>query len=327
MKNRALRSTLAAFRGKRILIVGDVILDEYIWGEVQRLSPEAPVPIVEVRQRTYRPGGAANAAVNVHSLGGQVLLGGVVGQDSSAMHLRHALMECEVAGESLVRDGARPTTTKTRIIAHGQQIVRVDHEERASLPAMLEDTLLQWVEKHLPDVHACILSDYAKGVVSSRLAKEFIGLARRAGKPVVVDPKGTDYLKYRGATLVTPNIHEVEQAIDDHIKGDDEVARAGRRLVELLEGSAVLITRGEEGMSLFNGGNSPLHIPTEARHVFDVTGAGDTVVSTLAMSLATGSPLEGAARLANAAAGIVVGKMGTSGVTIDEMLPLLDDAA
>lgn len=222
--------------------------------------------------------------------------------------------------EGLIVDDQRQTTTKTRVIAHSQQVVRVDAEQVASLTARQEAAILQWAEKHVPAADACILSDYAKGVVSSGLAERFIRMAREAGKPVVVDPKGTDYARYRGATVVKPNVREAERSARLEITDEDSLLRVGRHLSALLEGSALLVTRGSQGMTLFQDGSPPVHIPTLARHVFDVTGAGDTVVSTLAMGLAAGSSLQQAAHLANWAASIAVGKVGTAIVTLDELL-------
>jgi D-beta-D-heptose 7-phosphate kinase/D-beta-D-heptose 1-phosphate adenosyltransferase len=309
-----------SFAGKRVLVVGDVILDEYIWGEVRRISPEAPVPVVEMQRRTYVPGGAANAAGNVVSLGGQALLGGVVGPDHAAGQLRRALRHGGVDADGLVEDPERQTTCKTRIVAHNQQVVRVDCEQRAALPAPVENKLLAWVEATVPAVDACILSDYGKGVVSPRLAGHVLRLARQAGRPVIVDPKGTDYAKYRGATLIKPNLPEAERVLRREIHSDAEFLSAGRQLLEVLDSSAVLITRGARGMTLFREGSPPLHVPSVAREVFDVTGAGDTVVSTLALALAANVSLDQAADLANRAAGVAVSKLGTSAVTFHELL-------
>ena len=323
MKDDTLLDILAKFPGKCVLIVGDVMLDEYIWGEVRRISPEAPVPVVEIHRRTYAPGGAANTATNVISLGGRALLVGVVGRDQQAGKLREALVRCGVDAGGLVVDDERPTTTKTRIVAHSQQVVRVDSEQQATLRVELENMLLQWTESRLPEAHACVLSDYDKGVVSPRLAERCIWLAREAGRPVIVDPKGTNYGKYRGATVVTPNVHEAERALNHEINGHSDLLEVGQRLLDILEGSALLITRGPQGMSLFLDGTEPMHIPAVARNVFDVTGAGDTVVSTLALALAAGATLQQAARLANLAASIVVGKVGTATVTRDELLEVI----
>ena len=319
MKAESLPDLFAAVCGKRILVVGDVILDEYLWGDVRRISPEAPVPIVEIRSRSFVPGGAANAAANVVSLAGKALLGGVVGTDHPADKLAEVLQRQGVDTRGLVPDRERTTTTKTRLIAHSQQVVRMDSEQRLPLARPVEDALLRWVDGQLPEVDACIVSDYGKGVVSSRVAEQVIRSARQADKPVIVDPKGANYVKYRGATIIKPNIYEVQQALKEEIEDDKSLLDASRRLVQLLEGSAVLITRGPEGMSLFREGLAPVHIATVARRVFDVTGAGDTVVSTLALFLAAGAPLEQAVHLANLAAGIVVGKRGTATVTLEEL--------
>jgi len=311
---------LAALPGRHVLIVGDVMLDEYIWGDVRRISPEAPVPIVEIRNRTYVPGGAANTAANVGSLGGQVLLGGVIGCDDQAGRLREALMAIKIDSEHLLVDDPRPTTTKTRIVAHNQQVVRVDSEQRVPLSKDLEVQLLRWVERNLPEADICVLSDYGKGVVTASLSQTFIELARASGKPVIVDPKGTDYKKYRGATVLTPNREEAKQALNHGSSTDLDLMEIGYRLMDMVECHALLITQGPQGMSLFVNGKQPLHIASAARSVFDVSGAGDTVVSTLAMALAAGASIEQAAFLSNRAAGVVVGKIGTATVSIEELM-------
>jgi D-beta-D-heptose 7-phosphate kinase/D-beta-D-heptose 1-phosphate adenosyltransferase len=323
MSNRNLRDIVMDFSGKCVLIVGDVMLDEYIWGEARRISPEAPVPVVEVRRRSYTPGGAANTAANILTLGGRARLGGVVGSDRQAERLLATLRESAIDCDGLVSDPERQTTTKTRILAHNHQVARMDTESRAPLPAPLEDRLLEWANKQIRQVDACVLSDYAKGVISGRFAEQFIKMARLAGKPVIVDPKGKDPSKYRGATVVKPNLHEVEQLIKKEIQCESSLFEAGRLLSARLAGAALLITRGSQGMSLFEPGREPLHIPTAARNVYDVTGAGDTVVSVLAMTLAAGGGLDEAAHLANLAAGIVVGKLGTSAVEASELLRVL----
>jgi rfaE bifunctional protein kinase chain/domain len=309
-----------AFAGKEVLIVGDVMLDEYVWGKVRRISPEAPVPVLDFTHRTRQPGGAANTAANVLSLGGRALLGGAVGDDEQGKLLLELLRAAGGDVHGLVVAAGRRTTTKTRLIAHSQQVIRVDYEHAEPLPAPREDELLAWAERHMAQADVCVLSDYAKGVVSERLAERFIELARRSGKPVLVDPKGTSFAKYRGATLVKPNLLEVERFLNQEIREEPGMLAAGQRLVEALGGSAVLVTRGPEGMSLFRRSTPPVHIPSAAQAVYDVTGAGDTVVGTLALALAAGAALDLAARLANRAAGIVVGKVGTAQVTPEELL-------
>lgn len=319
MKDKALLDILANFSSKRVLILGDVMLDEYIWGEVRRISPEAPVPVVEIRQRTYAPGGAGNAAATTAGLGGRAILAGIVGEDAQAAMLREALSRCGVEGGGLVTAPDRPTTTKTRIIAYNQQVVRADYEECGPLAPQMEETLLGWVEKHLGQADALLLSDYAKGVITPRIAEEVIRLAREADRPIIVDPKGRDYRKYRGATVVTPDTKEAQLALNHLLNPPDDLLEMGRQLLTLLQGSAILITKGPEGMTLFDFDHEAVHIPTMARHVYDVTGAGDTVAATLSLALAAGSTLEQGARLANTAAGIVVSKVGTATVTLDEL--------
>jgi rfaE bifunctional protein kinase chain/domain len=318
------KQILSAMPGKRVLTLGDVMLDEYILGEVKRISPEAPVPVVEIRSQTWVPGGAGNVAANVASLGGRALLASALGQDHQADRLHEALERKGVEREGLFADAQRRTTTKTRIIAHQQQIARVDAEQATALAAGLEQELLGWVEQQMERVDACILSDYAKGVVSPRVANHFIGLARRAGKVVVVDPKGTNYAKYRGATVVKPNLHEAERAVKTEIHGETALEAAGRQLLDTLEGSSLLITRGPQGMLLLQPGANPVYISSAARAIYDVTGAGDTVVSTLALALAAGASLEQAARLANGAAGVAVAKVGTTAVTLDELAEAME---
>jgi D-beta-D-heptose 7-phosphate kinase/D-beta-D-heptose 1-phosphate adenosyltransferase len=319
MSNRRFDSILAAFPGKRVLVVGDVMLDEYVWGDARRISPEAPVLVVETRQRTYAPGGAANAAVNAVALRGDAHLCGVVGDDHYAEELRAALARCGVHSDGLLTVSGRSTTTKTRIIAHKQQVVRLDTEERESLPRQVENYLVARFEEQLAAADVCILSDYAKGVVSRRVAQSLIAAASAAGKPVLVDPKGDDRSKYTGATLVKPNLHEAQLLLKREITGMDAVVTAGQDLLDLLGVTAVLLTLGSQGMALFQRGARPVHIRSAAREIFDVTGAGDTVIGTLALALAAGGTLEYAGRLGNCAAGIVVGKVGTSTVTLTEL--------
>lgn len=316
---------LVGFSGRTVLVLGDVMLDEFIWGEVHRLSPEAPVPVVDVRRRAVCPGGAGNAAANVASLGGRVLLGGVLGKDEPARRLREALTERGVEAEGLVEEEGRRTTTKTRVLAHGHQVVRLDSEETHSIGPGIENALLGWLAAHIEKCDALILSDYGKGVVTRKLAEGAMALARKATRPVIVDPKGTDYGKYRGATVVTPNLQEAGMVLHVALEDEQDVLDAGKQLVGLLEGSAVLLTRGFAGMSLFEPGGAVIHVPAVTRSVFDVTGAGDTVVGVLALGLASGLPLIDAARLANRAAGIVVGRVGTATVSLEELRSECDE--
>ena len=311
-------SELAALRGVTVLTVGDVMLDEYIWGVVKRISPEAPVPIVEIRHRSHTAGGASNVAAGVVALGGQAFLGGVIGDDSGAVGLREALAAAGVDASDLIVDNSRPTTTKTRVIAHAQHVVRADFEESRPLSAAVELALQRRMCDLVSRADAVVISDYRKGVVSEAVARRIIEFANAQSKPVVVDPKGRDYAKYRGATVLTPNADEAGQAANMHIEGEDDVLQAASRLSENCGGAAVLVTRAAAGMTLFSA-NRLLNFPARAHEVYDVTGAGDTVVATLAVALGRKLTLERAVVLANTAAGIVVGKIGTSTVSLEEL--------
>jgi D-beta-D-heptose 7-phosphate kinase/D-beta-D-heptose 1-phosphate adenosyltransferase len=307
-----------ALAGATVLAVGDVMLDEYIWGSVQRISPEAPVAVVDIERRSHVAGGAANVAAGVVALGGRAVLGGVIGIDPEAGDLARALEAVGVDITGLVEDAGRPTTTKTRVMAHGQQVLRVDAEDRTALPEGPEAALLDWVRGHAAGVDAVVISDYGKGVVSETVAQGVIEAARAADRPVVVDSKSLHYRRYRGATVLTPNQHDAGRAANIHIESEDDLLEVVRRLSEACDGAALLVTRGAAGMTLFDG-DHVTHVATEARDVYDVTGAGDTVVAMLAVALGRGVPLPDAVRIANAAAGIVVGKVGTSTVTLAEL--------
>jgi D-beta-D-heptose 7-phosphate kinase/D-beta-D-heptose 1-phosphate adenosyltransferase len=304
----------------RVLVVGDVMLDEFLWGRVARISPEAPVPVVEITSQTFRLGGAANVACNVRSLGGGAAVAGVVGSDEAGRRLRDALAGSAVEDALSVDGAGRPTTHKTRIIAHHQQVVRADREEADEIGAVLEDELGDAVRRAARGAGAIILSDYQKGVVTRRLMNKVLAAARREGVPLLVDPKVRHFALYRGAAVVTPNQLEAEQATGVRIRDEAGLHEAGRRILKTLRCRAALITRGEHGMALFEQDRKPVEIPTAARQVFDVTGAGDTVIATLALALAAGATLAEAAMLANYAAGVVVGKIGTATVSPEEVL-------
>ena len=314
------RSLLASMRGRRALVLGDVMLDEFIWGRVGRISPEAPVPVVEVIGESFHVGGAGNVARNVRSLGGEAELVGIVGRDRAADQLQRELTECGVADSLIRSDNGRPTTVKTRIIAHHQQVVRADREQADDIPRALEDAVIEAVRQALPRCQVLVLSDYQKGVVTPRVMKSTLALARRRKVPVLVDPKVRHFSLYQRVALVTPNQLEAEQASGVRIRNADDALSAGEKILKRLRCGAVLITRGEAGMTLLVPGSKPVHVPTAAREVFDVTGAGDTVIATLGLAVAAGGALEEAARLANFAAGVVVGKVGTATATPDEVL-------
>lgn len=312
----ALAGTLA---GATVLVIGDVMLDEYLWGDVERISPEAPVPVVRVTRRSAAPGGAGNAAAGIVALGGHALLASVVGDDAGSTLLLTALRTAGVRADGVLTLPGRITTTKSRLIARGQHVVRTDSEDCSPLAAGTEEQLLAFAAAQLPFVDAVVLSDYGKGVLSAALAAAVICLATDRGLPVIADPTGSDYRKYRGATVVTPSVDEVAAAVRQRVRTTDDLVKAGQELVTQLGGTQVLITRGPDGMWLLSEAGVTLDIPTRARSVYDVTGAGDTVVATLAVALGRGLDLPTAIRLANAAAGIAVAKAGTACVTLAEL--------
>jgi rfaE bifunctional protein kinase chain/domain len=311
---------LRSMRERRVLVLGDVMLDEFVWGRVSRISPEAPVPVVQVTGQSFHLGGAGNVAASVRSLGAGAVLAGVVGEDAAGRSVREALAAAGVDSRLVEVGGDRPTTVKTRIVAHGQQVVRADREDTADVPARAQAALVECVRRELPSCGALVISDYQKGVVTASLLKRVLPLAKRRGVPVLVDPKVRHFRLYRGASVVTPNQLEAEQATGLRLRTPSEVIAAGRRILSLLGCRAVLVTRGEHGMSLFERGRPPLHVPTAAREVFDVTGAGDSVIATMALAMAAGATLPEAAVLANCAAGVVVGKVGTAQASPDEVL-------
>ena len=308
------------FSKTKILVIGDVMLDRYWWGSVGRISPEAPVPVVRLDKTTLAAGGAANVAVNVSGLGAQPVLLGIVGVDSEADALRQILASSRVASSELLGIEGRPTTVKTRVIAHSQQIVRVDHEAEGVIGTETEDRIEARIKSLLLGADAIIVSDYAKGLLTDRILSSTIAVAKKEGKPVLVDPKGKDYRKYAGAALITPNRREAAEACNLSENSSGVVEAAGARLLMELQVDAVLITQGEEGMTLFRRDLAPTHFPAAARKVYDVTGAGDTVIAALATAMGSGSGLDTAIRIANAAAGLAVEQVGTTAVSLDEVM-------
>jgi rfaE bifunctional protein kinase chain/domain len=293
---------------------------------VHRISPEAPVPVLEVRESERRLGGAANTAANIQVMGGISTLIGVVGDDAGAAQLRDKLKHAGVAAHTCV-DPARPTTKKTRLVAHTQQIVRIDDEVRTPIAGAVADDMIAAIDAHIDGVSAVVLSDYAKGAITMQIAQAAIARARRRGIPVIVDPKQRDFAVYRGATIITPNLAELEKAAAAPTATLAEIESAVRSLAPMLEGTALRVTSSADGMSLFRSGEAPHHVPAAAREVFDVTGAGDTVVATVALALAAGLPMAQAIELASIAAGIVVAKRGTSTVTPVEIMAAMTSAA
>ena len=318
MKNKLLE-ILPRLKERKVLVVGDIMLDEHIWSKVNRISPEAPVPVVDVVSIVYTPGGAGNVANNIQALGGKAYLVGVVGKDSSKDKLFEALRERGIGTDRIIVDKHRPTTLKSRIIAHGQQVVRVDREERSFISNELSQRILELAKTIIDEVDALLISDYDKGVVTSQLARNLIAMAKEQGKIVSIDPKGTDYQKYKGATIVTPNRGELEIVTKTVITDEHSLVKTGQRLLKELKAEFILITKGEEGMSLFEREGKITHIPAVASKVYDVTGAGDTVVATITLALAAGTKIREAAELSNWVAGAVVKKVGTATVTRKEI--------
>jgi len=315
------KTLVESFRGKHVIVLGDVMLDETVRGDVSRISPEAPVPVVDLKERFIAPGGAANAAANVVSLGGRATLVGLVGRDSDADRLRESLAARGIETSGLVVCEGRPTTHKMRVVARTQQIVRVDIESREVVPASAERDLLRVIDELAGSAHSLLVSDYAKGVVGNAVSRGTIERAAKKKLPVVVDPKHRDFSKYAGATLVTPNVHELDVAANTNTENaDDAVVAAGRAVLGQLGGASLLVTRGASGMTLLEAGAEPFHLPTVARAVFDVTGAGDTVAATIALALASHVPLHDALALATHAAGIAVSRVGTAAVRAEELV-------
>ena len=310
---------LTELKPASVLVVGDLMLDEYVYGTIDRISPEAPVQVLNWTSANASLGGAANVANNLAQFGCEVFLAGVVGQDHAGEQLLQLAQRPGIHAEGVVTDSHRATTVKTRLISHGKQMLRVDKETRSELTEASAAKLLAFVQKCLASVDGVVLSDYAKGVLSPGITRSVIHMASAASRPVLVDPKGEDFAKYRGALVLTPNKLELARAAQRPVHTEDEILGAVECLFSQTGCEAILVTRGEEGMSLYTKNGEERRIQTEVHDVFDITGAGDTVVSMMARVFLAGHDLETAARLANAAAGIKVGKFGTATVSIDEI--------
>ena len=317
--NQQLQKVVQQFSDQPILVVGDLMLDRYVWGRVERISPEAPVPVVEVVKETVHLGGAANVAYNLAGLKARPLLVGVVGRDEAGDRLVEELHRQEISSEGIVRDKGRSTTIKTRIIAHNQQVCRTDREDKTPLSQGTVDQIRSAYQPLLEQAKGMILSDYGKGALSAALVVGLIQEARRTKKFLAVDPKAGDFSVYRGASIVTPNQKEAVRASGVEIVDEASFIQAGEKLLEVTASDYLLITRGEEGMTLFDG-KEHSHIPTVAREVFDVSGAGDTVIASLTLAVAAGASIRDAAILANHAAGVAVGKLGTAAASGEEIL-------
>ncbi|HEX8960847.1 MAG TPA: D-glycero-beta-D-manno-heptose-7-phosphate kinase [Geobacteraceae bacterium] len=320
MDRKNVESLFARAKEIKALVVGDLMLDEYLWGKAERISPEAPVQVVDVVREDIRLGGAGNVASNLIALGCGVTVLSVIGADENGTILRHAFSGKGVDTSGVFEDPMRRTSKKTRVVAAHQQIVRIDRESRDPVSRELEEKIAGFLAERGEEYQVILVSDYLKGVLTEGVLARIVAAGKRLGVPVVVDPKGNDYRKYRGATILTPNRKEAEIASGIGIDGEENLVRAADILLREEDLTALLITRSEQGMSLFESSGRTVHIPTVAREVYDVTGAGDTVLAVMGVVLACGRGFEEAARLANVAAGIAVGKLGTSIVTPAEIV-------
>jgi D-beta-D-heptose 7-phosphate kinase/D-beta-D-heptose 1-phosphate adenosyltransferase len=324
MQHNALLTLLDSFHRARVLVLGDVMLDRFVYGSVERISPEAPIPVLTVKRAVDMPGGAANVARNAATLGAQVSLVGVVGVDAAAADLRAQLARVPSIVPRLVGDPSRPTTLKTRHVADRQQILRADVESHAPLAQEIAGRVLTEFRAAIASADVVILSDYGKGTLSDPVLREAIAIARQDNKSILVDPKSRSFLRYAGATVLTPNRHELQLACGTECATDEQIVAGARGLLEQGICSVVVVTRGKDGMSIVGLEDPPTHLRTVAREVFDVSGAGDTAVAAMSLALAGGANFVDAARLANIAAGIVVGKYGTAEVTAGEITATLE---
>jgi len=318
------------FKHAKILVIGDFILDQFVWGDVRRISPEAPVPVVNVKRESYIPGGSLNVANNIRSLEGTVYPCGILGRDLEGRMLMKAVRREGIETGGMIYDRSRPTSVKTRVIAHSQQVVRFDREKIDDVPHQDMQKILRFIRKQITHIDVIIIEDYGKGLIQPSLLKVVMKLAKRFCKPVLVDPKEKHFNYYKGVTALTPNRSEAYAALENgmhpsrrHTRTVDEV---GRALLKKMKCEAVLITLGEDGMELFEKKGGSTHIPTAAQEVYDVSGAGDTVIAVFGLALAVGATMQDAAVLSNLAAGIVVGKLGTATVQMQEMKAILQDA-
>ncbi len=313
------------FSKKRILVIGDLMLDRYLWGHVSRISPEAPVPVVDIDSESFQLGGAANVIQNVQALHAEVIPIGIIGDDQSGMILKDLFKERGLPIDGLVVDQDRPTTVKTRIIAHSQHVVRTDREVKYGITRKIQYQIIDYIKNHLKDVDIIILQDYNKGLFVSHLITEVIKLALENDKQICVDPKYDHFFDYRGVTVFKPNLKEVIDKLGFCLNSDQALEKAGEKLLDKLQCKAVLITLGESGIALFEKGKPWIKVPTRAVRVHDVSGAGDTVIATLAVARASGASFREAATIANHAAGIVCGEVGIVPVDCERLFQNMYD--
>jgi len=316
---KSLLKQIEKFPQARIMVIGDIMVDHFIWGKVSRISPEAPVPVVNVTSESLRLGGATNVVHNLHTLGGKVYTAGVAGNDEMGRKIIHDLRTLSISTEGIIITTDRPTTVKTRVIAHNQQVVRFDRERISPLNSDSNQRIIDYFKRNLANIDAVIISDYGKGVISNELMRGVLTLSKKENKIIVVDPNVEHMDFYVGVTMITPNQNEAGEALGMKISTDEDSFKAATLLRKKIGCESVLITRGEHGMTLLEKNGSCIHIPTLADEVYDVTGAGDTVVSALTLSLTTGASQKVSALIANYAAGVVIKKLGTASVNREEL--------
>jgi rfaE bifunctional protein kinase chain/domain len=314
------RDLLRKFQGKKIAVLGDLMVDRYYWGSVRRVSPEAPVPVVEVESESIRFGGAANVANNIQALGGIPFLVGVIGDDHPGSLFMRMLREQGMSGKGVIVDSSRPTTIKTRVIAAGQHVVRIDNESKQECALTVGSKLINAFRRMIGMVDGVIVEDYNKGTVTRDVIHAVIAAAHEHGKPIAVDPKFNNFFEYKNVTVFKPNRREVEEVVGGRLRSSEDIEKAGRRLLQDLGAENVLLTRSEEGMSLIESNGTVTHYPTTAEVVQDVSGAGDTVISTLTMALVAGADIRESCLLANCAGGVVVGSVGIVPIIPEELL-------
>ena len=319
-KYSTLANVVKKFKKKKIIVMGDLLLDQFIWGEVSRISPEAPVPVVWVKREGFMPGGACNVASNIARLGGEVSLVGVVGKDEKADILKDSLTKEGIMTDGIIADEKRPTILKTRVIAHQQQVVRIDREDVNQVSDKYHKAIQNYLKDNIRHADGVIIEDYGKGLITPSLLSMVVKEAKKHGKIIAVDPKESHFSYYKGVSVITPNHHEAAKAVGFSINSKETLIRAGEKLLKELKANVILLTLGENGMMVFEKNRPPRKIPTLAQEVFDVSGAGDTVVAVYTLCAAGGASPILAAHIANCAAGIVVGKVGVAIVEPKELL-------
>jgi rfaE bifunctional protein kinase chain/domain len=324
-KPEELKKCVDRFSDARLIVVGDIIMDEYIWGDVSRISPEAPVPVVDIKEETKMLGGAANVLNNIASLGGKPILCGVIGGDQTGQEIVESMERQGLRTDGIITESRRPTSVKTRVVAHNQQVVRFDRESRKKLETQSIKKILDFIQQMQDRYDAIIVADYGKGVISAELMEGLRGLVSQSSAILAVDPKIGNFECYQNVDVITPNHHEAGAFCRMEIIDRESLVRAGKQMLRELNGRLVLITQGKDGMSLFEKSGEISHIPTIARKVYDVTGAGDTVISTFCLGLASGLDPKSAALISNFAAGMVVGEVGTSTVKAEELKKVVND--